>query len=446
MITADSPFLDVCRISAGGFVAALEAYPANRQLLDERDPTEYWTECRAWGVDPCFILSMAVHESSLGNAGTAVRTRSWGNTRSPSFGACPADVVPGRSGEFPAFPSWLDGCASTAGRLSSPVWPAVAPYGLRSSIGEVFDHPTNAVWAPGGDLNDPSGYLNAMLAAMNEYADQDDEAIVASRPPAPAIYADYLALNHSPGRAGHRPRAILLHITQSGSAAGTINWFKNPAAKVSCHYIIERNGVITALVREADTAWINGALIAPNTSIAVVDRWMTEGINPNTESIGIECVGYSPAQPHPDRPDLSGYTDAQMDALAFLLPAIGRRWGIDLEPGSCFGHAEVDSVNRADCPGLSEGEWADIWAMDAVAIETADDAFDDWLKRHGDSALWAGQITGKAHWYGLDPLSVCRTVGGRLLAYDGIKATDATGWPMDEWQEASLASGQLTIF
>jgi N-acetyl-anhydromuramyl-L-alanine amidase AmpD len=354
--------------------------------------------------------------------------------------------VPGRSGVFPVFPSWFDGLAATAGRLASLTWPAVAPYGARGSIGEVFDHPSGAVWAPAGDLNDPSGYLNAMLAAMNEYADQDDEQIFATRAPAPAVYADYLALNHSQGRAGHRPRAILLHITQSGSAAGTINWFKNPAAKVSAHYIVERNGVITALVREPDTAWINGVLVGPNTSIAVVERWVTEGINPNVETIGIECVGYSPAQPHPDRPDLSGYTEAQMGALAFLLPAIGQRWAIDLEPGTCFGHREVDNVNRRDCPGLTEGEWQVIWAMDAVEIETPDDAFNAWLDRHGDSALWAGLITGKRHWYGRDPQELCRTVGGRLLAYDGAKAIDATGWQMDEWQEASLASGQLTIF
>jgi hypothetical protein len=82
---------------------------------------------------------MWIHESQLSTQGVSVDTKSAGNTREPSIGAVPYDLIPGRSGEFPAFASFLDGVLSTAGRLSSLVWPVGAPYGERSSIREVFD-------------------------------------------------------------------------------------------------------------------------------------------------------------------------------------------------------------------------------------------------------------------------------------------------------------------
>src|SRR5262245_27449532 len=185
-ITADSPFLGRSTISRDGFINALRGYPANAECLSERDPGAYWDESRAWGLDPNFLLAMFQHESSCGTAGTAVQTRSMGNTRSPSFGAVPIDQAEGRSGVFPVFAAWLDGCASTAARLASPVWPTGAPYGARVSIREVFDHPSGQVWAPAGDMNDPAGYLNAMVTAMNGYSDQEAEPIVAAREPTPA--------------------------------------------------------------------------------------------------------------------------------------------------------------------------------------------------------------------------------------------------------------------
>ena len=140
-ITADDPFLGRCTISRDGFHDAMYDYPASESCLAERNPGQYWDECRAWGVDPLFVLAMFRVESSMGTAGTAVETWSWGNTRDPSFGAVPIDQVVGRSGVFPAFASWLDGCAATCARLASPVWPVGAPYGERTTIRAVFDDP-----------------------------------------------------------------------------------------------------------------------------------------------------------------------------------------------------------------------------------------------------------------------------------------------------------------
>jgi N-acetyl-anhydromuramyl-L-alanine amidase AmpD len=449
-ITADDPFLGVSRVSRAAFIGVLLERPANADCLAERDPGAYWDECRAWGVDPCFALAMFTHESSMGTAGTAMETRSWGNTRSPSFGAVHVDKVAGRSGTFPVFASWLDGCASTAGRLASPVWPTGAPYGERASIREVFDHPSGAVWAPAGDMNDPDGYLNAMLALMNDYADQPLELIPGPfRAPAPAVYSHYLTINYTRGRPGS-VTAVILHVTQGDSAEGCLNWFANPASQVSAHYVIDRDGTIYCAVRERDTAWANGVLNRPNTTIPVVARWVEEGINPNVETVSIECAGYSSAQPSGD-PALDGYSEAQFVSLAFLLPALGGRHALWLDGSDLFGHREIDGVNRADCPGLSVAEWEHVYMMGANAAgggpyATPDEAFDAYLRENGETAVWAGQVTGRGHWFARDPQEIVRTDADALLGYDGAYAADATGLALDDWQSVTKASGQLIIW
>src|SRR5262245_41682196 len=110
-ISADDPFLHICRISRAKFAQVMRDSPASKNCLAERDPGEYWEEACGWGIDPCFILAMFTHESSMGTAGSAIETHSWGNTRSPSFGAVQVDEVAGRSGTFPVFANWLDGCS-----------------------------------------------------------------------------------------------------------------------------------------------------------------------------------------------------------------------------------------------------------------------------------------------------------------------------------------------
>jgi N-acetyl-anhydromuramyl-L-alanine amidase AmpD len=451
MITAQSPFLGVCSISRDGFVFVLAQYPANADLLNERDPGQYWEVCVRHGVDPNFVLAMLQHESGCGTQGTAVQTKSWGNTRSPSFGAVPIGLVAGRSGHFPAYATWQNGCTSTVARLSSLVWPAVAPYGERASIQEVFSHPTGAVWAPAGDLNNPAGYLNSVLVSMNRHSDQSATTIIATAPVTPPVYQDYITVNYTPGRAGHDPLAIVLHVTAGASASSAIGWFKNDRSNVSSHYVLDRNGDIYATVREQDQAWVNGVVEHPNTTIPIIDDWVQTGTNPNLESLGIEVAGYSSMQPSGQPPELVGYTEAQFAALDYLLPVLSDRWAIPIAEDTLFGHHDISGTQRINCPGLSAEEWDRVYASGQAMTphpsrSPADAAFDDWCALWDDEVVWAGQMLGRYHWYSLDPLPVARTVGNRLLAFDGEVAHDATGWTLDEFEEAGQAVGQLMIY
>lgn len=56
-------------------------------------------------------------------------------------------------------------------------------------------------------------------------------------------------------RNGTPIRRIVLHYTTSSNPYGTVAWFKNPAARVSAHYMVARDGRIWQFVKDSDKAW-----------------------------------------------------------------------------------------------------------------------------------------------------------------------------------------------
>jgi hypothetical protein len=117
---------------------------------------------------------------------------------------------------------------------------------------------------------------------------------------------------------------VVIHTTQ-GSYAGTINWFQNPAANVSSHYVIRSSdGQITQMVREKDIAFHAG-------------NWTY-----NTQSIGIEHEGFV------DNP--SWYTDAMYRASAALTRNVCLKYGIPMTRSRIIGPFEVPGATHTD-PG-----------------------------------------------------------------------------------------------
>ena len=109
--------------------------------------------------------------------------------------------------------------------------------------------------------------------------------------------------NYATGRAGERVGLIVVHVTQ-GSKAATARWFASPAAGVSAHYLVTREGEVWRFVREEDTAFHAGVYAV------------------NLRSVGIEHEGVGADY----RPN-----ETQLAASAALARAICTRWG--LEPG-----------------------------------------------------------------------------------------------------------------
>ena len=123
---------------------------------------------------------------------------------------------------------------------------------------------------------------------------------------------------------------IILHYTGMRSGAEALERLRDPAAKVSAHYMIEEDGAAYRLVDEAKRAWHAG-----------VASWKGEG-DVNARSIGIEIV--NPGHEF-------GYRDfpaAQIDALVVLMKEIRTRFKVS--PERVLGHSDV-APRRKEDPG-----------------------------------------------------------------------------------------------
>ncbi len=123
---------------------------------------------------------------------------------------------------------------------------------------------------------------------------------------------------------------IIVHYTGMESGRAALQRLRDPAAKVSAHYLVEENGEIYRLVDEAERAWHAG-----------VSSWRGES-NINARSIGVEIVNPGHEFGYRDFPE------AQIDAALALLADIGARQAI--APTMVLGHSDVAPERKED-PG-----------------------------------------------------------------------------------------------
>lgn len=155
-----------------------------------------------------------------------------------------------------------------------------------------------------------------------------------------------------------RPSLVILHYTGMASAAAAIARLRDPAAKVSAHYVIDEDGVVVSLVPEARRAWHAG-----------IAGWR-DLRDINSHSIGIELV--NPGHDWGYRP----FPSAQIAALIALGAELRDRHV--LPPEAVIGHSDVAPARKTD-PGelFPWAELADhglgIWprAVTSAAIDPA---------------------------------------------------------------------------
>ena len=126
------------------------------------------------------------------------------------------------------------------------------------------------------------------------------------------------------------PDMVVLHYTGMPTGDEALARLRDPAAKVSAHYLIEEDGRAFALVPEERRAWHAG-----------VSFWKGER-NVNAISIGVELV--NPGHDWGYRP----FPDAQIAALVELLTGIRARW--DVSDARIVGHSDVAPDRKLD-PG-----------------------------------------------------------------------------------------------
>lgn len=116
---------------------------------------------------------------------------------------------------------------------------------------------------------------------------------------------------------------IVVHVVQ-GTSASAINWFKNPSANVSAHYVVGSRGGIVQCVHHADVAWHAG-------------NWRF-----NTRSISIEHEGWAGRR--------RTWTGRMYRASARLAAYCCKRHNIPVDRKHILGHREVPGSTHY-CPG-----------------------------------------------------------------------------------------------
>jgi len=126
----------------------------------------------------------------------------------------------------------------------------------------------------------------------------------------------------------------VIHVTE-GSAQSAINWFLDPRAGVSAHYIVSLGGTVYQMVREKDVAWHAGNKLY------------------NSLSVGIEHEGFVKAKM---------FTEVQYRASARLLAYLAYKYGIpltrpsgiapaDASGGGVIGHDQVPDPKNPSLGG-----------------------------------------------------------------------------------------------
>jgi N-acetylmuramoyl-L-alanine amidase len=159
--------------------------------------------------------------------------------------------------------------------------------------------------------------------------------------------------NHDARPEGAAIDMLVLHYTGMRTAEEALSRLCDPAAKVSAHYTIDRDGAVYAHVPEGRRAWHAG-----------VSYWAGER-NVNARSVGIELVnpghefGYVP------------FTEDQLGALVELACAIKARHAIaarrvlahsdvaparKIDPGELFPWARLADWGLGVWPAPAQGE------------------------------------------------------------------------------------------
>lgn len=135
---------------------------------------------------------------------------------------------------------------------------------------------------------------------------------------------------------------IVIHITDGGAKInGTVGWFKNPAAKVSAHYVVGQDGEVVQMVKHNDVAW--HASSANGDSIGIEHVANTRGLNP---------------------------TPLQYCASAALANWLAGQFHLPMDRTHILGHSEADpKTSHTACPNAV---WDWDYYMGMVTSQTCD--------------------------------------------------------------------------
>jgi len=197
--------------------------------------------------------------------------------------------------------------------------------------------------------------------------------------------------NYYSSRAGHKPIAIVNHIS-AGSMTSMLNTFENPASKASSDYAISRAGEVVQYVRWQDghAAWTQGISLE-KIPLAKAPIVKAKGVNPNLYCVSIEYEGYvvrenpkDPASPIKEYHGLNGdITEEQFWAGVWLHRFIKEEAArifeseILLNSYHVLGHFQIDK-GKPVCPGPLF-PWPRMYAELAIADSMSFEEYEERL-------------------------------------------------------------------
>lgn len=197
---------------------------------------------------------------------------------------------------------------------------------LRALGGDAFARQIQLSLAKGIDGRDEAGFRFIVPAHRNAktsgYGTFSQAVGYPGAESVPAYSGNYQVAN----RGLADIKYIVIHNTE-GSYAGTLSWFKDPAANVSAHYVIRSNdGHVAQMVDEKNIAWHDACF--------------------NTNSVGIEHEGYAA------KPDI-WYTEAMYAESAKLTAYLADTYKIAKthSPSTILGHSEAPDCSDHGDPG-----------------------------------------------------------------------------------------------
>ena len=123
---------------------------------------------------------------------------------------------------------------------------------------------------------------------------------------------------------------VILHYTGMQSEIESLNRLKDPKSKVSCHYLINKSGLIIQLVADNKIAWHAGK-----------SKWKNFS-NLNSISIGIELQNTG------HQHSFEKYPNKQITSLITLCKFLKKRYAINRN--NFLGHSDIAPLRKLD-PG-----------------------------------------------------------------------------------------------
>tara|TARA_B100001057_G_C22594897_1_gene850470 strand:+ start:80 stop:790 length:711 start_codon:yes stop_codon:yes gene_type:complete len=123
---------------------------------------------------------------------------------------------------------------------------------------------------------------------------------------------------------------VIIHYTGMQSEIESIKRLKNPKSRVSCHYLINREGRITQMVKDTNIAWHAGK-----------SRWK-KYLNLNKNSLGIELVNKG------HQFGYQSFSRKQIASLVYLCTSLKKKYFIKKE--NFLGHSDISPLRKND-PG-----------------------------------------------------------------------------------------------